>query len=57
MKNITSQTPDSVIEETPVNELPKEILDYYMKNDYSKRGIPLSVKTVKEIAEILENKK
>ena len=56
MQKITSETPDSVIEETPVSELPKEILDYYMKNDYGKRGIPLSVKTVKEIAEILENK-
>ena len=54
MKKITWETPDSVIEGTPVSELPKEILDYYMKNDYGKRGIPLSVKTIKEIAKILE---
>lgn len=51
---ITWETPGSVIDSTPVSELPKEILDYYMKNDYGKRGIPLSVKMVKEIAEILE---
>lgn len=54
-KNITSETPDIVIESTPVSELPKKILDYYMDNDYGKRGIPLSVKTVKEIAKILED--
>lgn len=53
-KNITSKTPDTVIESTPVSELPEEILDYYMDNDYGKKGIPLSVKTVKEIAKILE---
>lgn len=56
MQQITWETPDSIIEGTPVNELPKEILDYYMNNDYGKRGIPLSVKTVKQIAKILENK-
>lgn len=50
----TYETPDSVIESMPVSELPKEILDYYMENDYGKRGIPLSVKTIKNIAEILE---
>lgn len=54
IRNITSKTPYSMIEGTPVNELPKEILDYYMKNDYGKRGIPLSVKTIKEITKILE---
>lgn len=53
--NITWKTPDSVIEGTPVSELSKEIADYYMSNNCGKRGIPLSVKTVKEIAEILEN--
>lgn len=53
--NITWKTPDYVIEGTPVSELPKGILDYYMDNDYGKRGIPLSVKTVKEIAKILED--
>lgn len=51
---ITRETPDTVIDGTPVSELPKEILDYYVDNDYGKRGIPLSVKTVKEIAKILE---
>ena len=51
---ITCETPDSVIEGTPVTELPKEILHYYMDNDCGKRGIPLSVKTIKEIAKILE---
>lgn len=56
MQQITWETPDSIIEGTPVNELPKEILDYYMNNDYGKRGIPLSVKTVKQIAKILEHK-
>ena len=54
IKNITWETPDCVIEGTPVSELPKEILDYYMDNDYSNKGIPLSVKTVKEIAKILD---
>lgn len=51
---ITCETPDYIIEGTPVSELPKEILDYYMENNYGKRGIPLSVNTVKEIAKILE---
>ena len=51
---ITCETPDYIIEGTPVSELPKQILDYYMENNYGKRGIPLSVKTVKEIAKILE---
>ena len=54
IRNITWKTPDSVIEGTPVSEFQKEILDYYMSNDYGKRGIPLSVKTVKEIAKILD---
>lgn len=51
---ITHETPDYVIEGTPVSELPKEILDYYMNNNYADKGIPLSVKTVKKIAKILE---
>lgn len=51
---IICETPDYIIEGTPVSELPKEILNYYMENNYGKRGIPLSVKTVKEIAEILK---
>lgn len=51
---ITCETPDYIIEGTPVSELPKEILNYYMENNYGKRGIPLSVNTVKEIDEILE---
>lgn len=55
IKNITWETPDTVIEGTPVSEFSKEILNYYMDNDYGKRGIPLSVKTVKEIAKILED--
>lgn len=54
IKNIAYETTDAVIQSTPISELPKEILDYYKKNDYEKRGIPLSVKTVKEIAKILE---
>lgn len=53
-KKITCETPDYVIESTPVSELPKEILDYYMDNDYGERGISLSEKIVKEIAEIIE---
>lgn len=56
MKQITSETPDFVIEQTPVSELPKEILDYYMDNHYAEKGIPLSAKTVKEIAKILKCK-
>ena len=56
MRQITWETPDSVIEETSVSEIPKEILDYYMSNDYGKRGIPLSAKTIKEIAKILEHR-
>lgn len=52
--NITRKTPDYVIEGTPVSELPKEILDYYMDNNYGDKGIPFSAKTVKEIAKILE---
>lgn len=51
---ITCETPDYIIEGTPVSELPKEILDCYMENNYGERGITLSVKTVKEIAKILE---
>lgn len=50
---ITCETQDYIIEGTPVSELPKEILDYYMENNYGKRGMPLSVNTVKEIAKIL----
>lgn len=52
--NITWGTPDTVIEETPVSDIPKEILDYYMSNYYGKRGIPFSAKTIKEIAEIID---
>lgn len=52
--NITWEMPDTVIEGTPVSEIPKEILDYYMRNGYGKRGIPFSAKTVNEIAEILD---
>lgn len=54
IKNITWETPDYVIDGTPVSELPKEILDYYMNNNYGDKGIPLSTKTVKEIAKILD---
>lgn len=57
IRNISQKTPDTVIEEMLVEELPREILDYYMKNDYSKRRIPLSAKTVKEIAKILDKAK
>lgn len=53
-KNIAYDTTDTAIQGTPVSELPKEILDYYMYNDCGKRRIPLSVKTVKEISKILE---
>lgn len=55
MQKITSETPDSVIEKTPISEIPKEIKDYYAKYGYWKRGIPFSAKTVKEIARILES--
>ena len=51
--NITWETPDTVIEGTPVTELPKEIMDYYIQNNYSDKGIPLSAETVKKIAKIL----
>lgn len=55
MQQITWETPDSVIEGTPVSEIPQEIKDYYAKYGYWKRGIPFSAKTVKEIARILES--
>lgn len=55
MNNITSNTPDTVIEGTPVNEIPKEIKEHYAKYGYWKRGIPFSAKTVKQIAKILES--
>lgn len=51
---ITCETPDYIIEGTPVSEIPKEFLDYYMNNNYADKGIPLYVKTVKKIAKILE---
>lgn len=54
---ITEETPNYIIEGTPVSELPKEIINYYMEHDYSRKGIPLSAKTVKEIAKILEQEK
>lgn len=57
IKNITWETPDYVIYGTPVSELPKEILDYYMNNNYGDKDIPLSAKTVKEIAKILNKEK
>lgn len=55
-KNIAYETTDTVIQDTPVSELPKEILNYYMDNDYANKGIPLSVNTIKEIAKILERR-
>ncbi len=51
---ITQETPDSVIEGTPVNQIPQGIRDYYEKHSYYKRGIPFSAKTIKEIVKILE---
>lgn len=54
--NITWETPNTVIEGTPVTELPKEIMDYYIQNNYSDKGIPLSAETVKNIAKILDKK-
>lgn len=53
--NITSKTPDFIIEKTPVSKIPDEIKDYYAKYGYWKKGIPFSVKTIKEIARILES--
>lgn len=55
MTNITWDTPDTVIEGTPVSEIPQEIKEHYAKYGYWKRGIPFSTKTVKEIAKILES--
>ena len=55
MNNITSNTPDSVIENTPVSETPQEIKEHYAKYGYWKRGMPVSAKTVKQIAKILES--
>lgn len=53
--NIRFETPpDAVVQEgTPVNELPEEIVAYYLEHDYGKRGIPLSVETIQDIAKIL----
>lgn len=40
-----------VIQEgTPI---PKEIIEYYKKNGYVERGIPLSADTCREIAELV----
>lgn len=39
-----------VKEGTPI---PKEIVEYYKKNGYAERGIPLSADTCREIAELL----
>lgn len=52
---ITWDTSDTVIEGTPISEIPYEIKDYYAKYGYWKRGIPFSAKTVKQIAKILES--
>lgn len=53
--NIRFETlPDAaILEGTPVNELPEEIVAYYLEHDYGKKGIPLSVKTIQDIAKIL----
>lgn len=53
--NITWETPDTVIEGTPVRDIPYEIKDYYAKYGYWKRNISFSTKTVKQIAKILES--
>lgn len=50
--NITWETPDSVIEGTPVNDIPREVIEYYMSHEYMERGIPLSADTCREIAKI-----
>lgn len=52
---ITWGTPETAIENTPVSDIPQEIKEHYAKYGYWKRGIPLSAKTVKEIAKILES--
>ena len=54
MKKITSETPNSVIEETPISEIPQEIKDYYARNGYWRGGRAFSAKIVKEIAKIIE---
>lgn len=53
--NIRFETPPGAVvqEGTPVDELPKEIVAYYLEHDYGKKGIPLSVKTIQDIAETL----
>lgn len=38
---------------TPVSEIAREIINYYLEHEYGKRGIPLSAKTIQDIAEIL----
>ncbi len=38
---------------TPISDLPTEIIDYYLAHDYGKKGIPLSMKTIQDIAGIL----
>lgn len=55
MKKITSETPNSVIEETPISEIPQEIKDYYARNGYWRRGRAFSANIVKEIAKIIED--
>ncbi len=55
MQKITSETPDSVIEETPISEIPQEIKDYYARNGYWRRGRAFSAKIIKEIAKIIED--
>ena len=38
---------------TPISNIPSEIINYYLEHDYGKKGIPLSAKTINDIAEIL----
>ena len=53
--NIRFETlPGAVVQEgTPEKKKPKEIVAYYLEHDYGKKGIPLSVKTIQDIAETL----
>ena len=53
--NIRFETPPGAVvqEGNPVGAVPKEIVAYYLEHDYGKKGIPLSVKTIQDIAETL----
>lgn len=53
--NDIAKMSNSLIEQIPIRDIPKEIKEYFAKYGYWKRGIPFSAKTVKHIAKILES--